>query len=64
METVGAYRLGKTLGKGSYGKVKLGVHSETGTQVRKLNLCLLQILSYLLVFCTTMQPFKYSSQTA
>lgn len=27
------YRLGKTIGKGSYGKVRLGTHSETGKQV-------------------------------
>ena len=33
VETVGAYRLGKTLGKGSYGKVKLGVHEKSGKQV-------------------------------
>lgn len=33
METIGAYKLGKTLGKGTYGKVKLGVHMETGEQV-------------------------------
>lgn len=33
METIGSYKLGKTLGKGTYGKVKLGVHMETGEQV-------------------------------
>jgi len=33
MESIGLYRLGKTIGKGSYGKVRLAVHSETGKQV-------------------------------
>lgn len=33
MESIGLYHLGKTIGKGSYGKVRLGVHSETGKQV-------------------------------
>lgn len=33
MESIGLYQLGKTIGKGSYGKVRLGVHTETGKQV-------------------------------
>ena len=31
--TIGKYTLGDTLGKGGYGKVKLGTDMETGEQV-------------------------------
>lgn len=33
-EKVGQFILGKTLGKGTFGKVKLGVHSITGEKVK------------------------------
>lgn len=32
-ETVGQFILGKTLGQGTFGKVKLGIHSITGEKV-------------------------------
>ena len=32
-EKVGQFILGKTLGKGTFGKVKLGVHTLTGEKV-------------------------------
>ena len=31
---VGKYELGRTLGEGTFGKVKYGVNSETGQEVR------------------------------
>ena len=34
--TVGAYHLDKTIGKGTYGKVRLGIHKMTGDKVRTL----------------------------
>eukprot|EP01111_Echinosteliopsis_oligospora_P000632 TRINITY_DN1070_c0_g1_i1.p1 TRINITY_DN1070_c0_g1~~TRINITY_DN1070_c0_g1_i1.p1 ORF type:complete len:749 (+),score=253.74 TRINITY_DN1070_c0_g1_i1:425-2671(+) len=33
VKTIGMYRLGRTLGQGSYGKVKLGTHLFTGVEV-------------------------------
>lgn len=32
-EMIGQFMLGKTLGRGTFGKVKLGVHSITGEKV-------------------------------
>ena len=31
--TIGAYTLGKTIGEGTFGKVKLGTHLSTGEKV-------------------------------
>lgn len=36
-EMVGQFILGKTLGKGTFGKVKLGIHSLTGEKVSQKN---------------------------
>lgn len=33
IERVGPYKLGKTIGQGTYGKVKLASHIETGEKV-------------------------------
>lgn len=32
---LGPYNLLQTLGEGEFGKVKLGIHSETGQEVKK-----------------------------
>ena len=34
---IGNYILGKTLGEGTFGKVKLGIHVLTGEKVKNLN---------------------------
>lgn len=35
-QIVGQYMIGKTIGEGTFGKVKLAVHIPTGEKVRKL----------------------------
>jgi hypothetical protein len=37
-KTVGHYIMGKSIGEGTFGKVKLGTHILTGERVRKLTL--------------------------
>lgn len=49
METIGSYRLGKTIGKGSYGKVRLGFHMETNRQV--LIVYFVYLCMFLSMFC-------------
>ena len=36
-EILGDYIIGETLGKGTFGKVKLGIHKITGEKVIQLN---------------------------
>ena len=38
MRSLGSYLVGKTMGEGTFGKVKYGVHSLTGEKVRDLAL--------------------------
>jgi serine/threonine protein kinase len=37
LKKIGSYILGKTLGEGTFGKVKLGIHEPTGEKVTNLN---------------------------
>ena len=41
----GPYRLGKTIGQGEFGKVKLGVHIKTGQQVHKINKTAIKLIN-------------------
>lgn len=38
VKRVGKYEIGKTLGEGTFGKVKYAVNTETGEKVRRLTL--------------------------
>jgi carbon catabolite-derepressing protein kinase len=37
MQTIGDYTIVKTLGEGTFGKVKLGIHNPTGEKVSSLS---------------------------
>jgi len=46
---VGDYRLEKTIGQGTYGKVKLGIHVKTNEKVI-INIILLYIYIFIYIF--------------
>jgi hypothetical protein len=51
-KVVGQYMLGKTIGEGTFGKVKLAIHLPTGEKVNKtFNISCIYILFILLLGC-------------